>query len=128
MSIGYKIRNFFSNHAETKDRHVDKKLQTHYYKSSKDSVMKVIESYFASKDTYSINAVSKEHGEVSATTKKGKRVFIVATIIMVRPYHTAIDFSVTTESLLQLDFGHSSKVIQELYEHINKELQLISEH
>lgn len=125
MSMGTKIRSFFSNHAETSDRHDDERLQTRYYKASKDAVMKVIESYFQENNTYSVNAVSKEHGEISATSNK---VFIVATVIMVRPYRTAVDFSVTTDTFFQIDFGHSAKIIGRLYEHINNELPLIKEH
>ncbi|WP_326480889.1 hypothetical protein [Virgibacillus halodenitrificans] len=70
--------------------------------------------------------MSKEHGEISLQVKKGRNAFIVATVIMVRPYYTAIDFSVTTESLLPIDFGYSSKIIYSLYNDINKELTLIT--
>ena len=51
--------------------------------------------------------------------------FIVATVIMVRPYQTAIDFSVTTESIIPFDFGYSTKVIHHLYELVGRDLQVL---
>lgn len=46
---------------------------------------------------------------------------------MVRPFHTAIDFSVTTESIMPFDLGYSTKVIAQLYEKVNTELPLIDD-
>ncbi|MGX9929986.1 cytosolic protein [Virgibacillus salarius] len=117
---------FFSNHAETRDNHWDTSLQTHYYKTTRDKGMGTLEDMFRRSDTYQLHSISKEHGEISVNIKKGKKAFIIATIIMVRPYQTAIDFSVTTESILPFDFGYSTKVIQRLYNEISKELPIIT--
>ncbi|GAB3065080.1 cytosolic protein [Virgibacillus ainsalahensis] len=126
MSFRNTINKYFNNHAETSENHEDTSLQTHYYKTTKDKGMGVLENFFTNTQKYKINSNSNEHGEISVVIKKGKKAFIVATVIMVRPYHTAIDFSVTTESVLPFDFGYSTKVIQELYTQINKELPLIT--
>lgn len=126
MSFKTKINKYFTNHAETRENHEDASLQTHYYKTTKEKGINMLENYFAHSQVYEINATSKEHGEISVFVKKGKKVFIVATVIMVRPYHTAIDFSVTTESIFPFDFGYSTKVIQQLYNKVNQELQLIT--
>ncbi|MBY7143189.1 cytosolic protein [Virgibacillus sp. NKC19-3] len=126
MSFRSTINTYFNNHAETSENHENTSLQTHYYKTTKDTGMQMLENLFIHSDGYEINSISKEHGEISVLMKKGKKAFIVATVIMVRPYYTAIDFSVTTESVLPFDFGYSTKVIQQLYQWINKDLSLIT--
>lgn len=125
MSIKTTLARFFTNHAETRDYHEDKQLQTRYYKTTKDKGLQFLESYFINSNTFKLNALSKDHGEISVISTKGKKVFIVATVIMVSPFNTAIDFSVTTESIIPMDFGYSNRLIQRLYEDIGKELQLV---
>ncbi|GGB27706.1 cytosolic protein [Virgibacillus dakarensis] len=125
MSLKNIIVKYFNNHAETSENHHDTTLQTHYYKTTKDKGLQMVEEYFSKSGAYQVNSVSKEHGEISAYVKKGRKAFIIVTIIMVRPYQTAIDFSVTTESLLPFDFGYSTKLIQRLYNEFNKTFPLI---
>lgn len=123
------LRNFLSkyvtNHAETSEKHPNKLLQTRYYKTTKDIGFKTLDHLFRNSALYEINAISKEHGEISVYVKKGKKAFIVATVIMVRPFRTAIDFSVTTETVLPFDFGYSTKLIERLYHELDKELPLL---
>ncbi|MEC5421967.1 cytosolic protein [Virgibacillus sp. C22-A2] len=125
MAIRNTLSKYFNNHAESSEKHWDSSLQTHYYKTSKDKAMRMLENMFSNPQVYAVNSISQEHGEISAYIKKGKKAFIVATVIMVKPYQTAIDFSVTTESALPFDFGYSTKVIQNLYGQVTKELTLI---
>ncbi|MUK86888.1 cytosolic protein [Ornithinibacillus sp. L9] len=125
MAIRHKVSKYLNNHAETSESHWDPALQTKYYKTTKDKALASLENYFNNASKYKLNSLSHEHGEISVHVKKGKKAFIVITVIMVRPYQTAIDFSVTTESMLPIDFGYSSKLIVELYGQINKELPLI---
>ncbi|RKQ29916.1 cytosolic protein [Oceanobacillus halophilus] len=127
MSIGNKITKYFSNHAETSENHWDKPLQTHYYKAMKDKVFQTLENLFTTKQEFQINSTSEERGEMSVSVKKGKKAFIVVTVIMVSPNRTAVDFSVTTESVIPMDFGYSSKLINRLYEDLNKELILLDQ-
>lgn len=126
MSLRSTINKYFNNHAESSENHEDISLQTHYYKTTKDKGLNMLENFFTNSQVYDINSISEEHGEISVLIKKGRKAFIVATVIMVRPYHTAIDFSVTTETVLPFDFGYSTKVIQHLYKEINKDLTLIT--
>lgn len=126
MSFRNTIGKYFNNHAETSEKHWDTKLQTHYYKTTKDKGMSTLENYFNHSQKYEVHSISGPHGEISVNVKKGKKAFIIATVIMVRPYQTALDFSVTTESILPFDFGYSSRLIQQLYEQINQELTLIT--
>ncbi len=122
MSMGYKIKRFFNNHSETSDNHIDKSLKTRYYKASKNTVIQTVEDYFNSSPDFSIHARSDQHGEIGATSKRGKKVLVIATVVMVRPYHTALDFSVTTETPVHIDFGHSNKIIRRVYQHVNEQL------
>ncbi|WP_339228359.1 cytosolic protein [Oceanobacillus sp. FSL K6-2867] len=125
MSIGNTLKKYLSNHAETAETHADPSLQTHYYQTTKDKALAMLDNYFRNHPAYEMNAISKEHGEISVNRIKGKRAFIVATVIMVRPIHTAIDFSVTTESVIPFDLGYSAKLIEQIYEKVNMELPLI---
>jgi|SRR5690625_3706307 len=125
MSLRSTVLRIFTNHAETRDNHEDEKLQTRYYKTTKDRGLKFLEEFFLKSDRYKLNAISKDHGELSVISTKGKKVFIVATVIMVSPFNTAIDFSVTTESIIPMDFGYSNRLITKLYDEIGKELQLV---
>lgn len=122
MSVKQTLTKYLSNHAETRDNHEDPSLQTHYYKTTKDKALAKLEELYTKPKNYSIHSISKEHGEISLHYK---RTFIIATIISVRPYNTAIDFSVTTESPLPFDFGNSSRTIERLYQQLNKELPYI---
>ncbi|RDW21596.1 cytosolic protein [Oceanobacillus chungangensis] len=127
MSIRNTLSKYFSNHAETREDHWDSSLQTRYYKTTKDKALKKIEELIAKSDSFKVNSISEEHGEIGIIATKGKKVFIVLTVIMVRPFQTAVDFSVTTESIIPMDFGYSTKLINQLYTLVDKELPLITE-
>lgn len=125
MSFRQKIKKYFGNHAETREEHPDPTLKTHYYKTTKDRGLEALENLINHSNKYKMNSISKEHGEISILTKKGKKAFIVATVIMVKPYQTAIDFSVSSESIIPFDFGYSTRVIYDLYDLVKKDLTLI---
>ncbi|WP_010678380.1 hypothetical protein [Bacillus timonensis] len=120
------LQTFFSNHSETRDKHSDEHLRSHYYKTTNKKAVEALTKVINKLDGYHINSVSEERGEMSISIKKGRKAFVVATIISVRPFETAIDFAVTTETLLiPIDFGYSRKVIMNLYSHLDKELPFI---
>lgn len=114
-----------SNHSETSDEHWAPELRTHYFKVNKEKGMQAVETYFNRSDAFEVASISEEHGEISANYKKGRKAFIVATVIMVRPFRTAIDLSVTTESVIPMDFGFSHNLIPKLYDQLKKELPYI---
>ncbi|WP_026771085.1 MULTISPECIES: hypothetical protein [Sediminibacillus] len=125
MSFRQTITKYFGNHAETNENHWDANLQTHYFKTTKEKGLQAVEEYFKRSDSYEIVAQSKEHGEISVNYTGGRKAFIIATVIMVKPYRTAIDFSVTTESILPFDFGFSHNLIPKLYSQLKKELTFL---
>lgn len=126
--MGFKevMSKYFNNHSESRDEHWDPKLRTHYFKVNKDKALQAVETHFNRAEHYNVASISLEHGEISVNYKKaGRKAFIVATVIMVRPFRTAIDFSVTTESAIPMDFGFSHNMVPQLYEQIKKELPYI---
>lgn len=127
MSFGQTIRKYFGKRAETRDHHLDPALKTNYYRTTRDRALNTLKEHFENSSEYKFNSFSKDHGEMSLLKIKGKRAFIVITVIMVRPHRTAVDFSVSTETILPFDFGYSTRLIQKLYEDINKKLELVRE-
>src|SRR5699024_443275 len=125
MSFRQKLTKYFNNHAQTSENHLDPALETRYYKTTKDKGLKMLERLVKNSQDYEVHSISTEHGEMSILIQKGRKAFIVATVIMVRPYQTAIDFAVTTESPFPIDFAYNTKVIQQLYNGLDKEITLI---
>jgi len=115
-----KFSGFFTNHNETRDNHKVEELRSHYYKTSPKKALEAVKDMFETMDGYKVTSTSEDRGELGI---KGKRAFIVATVIGVRPFETAVDFSVTTDTLLlPIDFGHSKKVINKLYQNLDTKL------
>ncbi|MBU9721160.1 MULTISPECIES: DUF1499 domain-containing protein [Bacillaceae] len=125
MSIKHTLQKYFSKQTETKEDHFDEKLRTHYYKSTKDKVMKEIESMLSQMQGFKIASISEEHGEIIVHITKGKKAFMVITVIMVKPFRTAVDLSISTDSFLFTDLGYSRKLVYELYSEMNKRMSFV---
>lgn len=115
----------YGKRTETAEDHFDKTLQTHYYKAMKDTVVKELETMFGKRQGFDIASFSPEHGEMIVNIRKGKKAFMVVTVIMVRPYRTAVDFSISTDTFFFSDFGYSAKTIRELYKELNERLTFV---
>lgn len=115
MRLKQWLSKYLSNHAETNEKHWNEHLQTHYFKTTKDKAFQTLAELYSKSTIYQVTSESAEHGELGLQTKKGRKAFIVISIVMVKPYHTAIDFSVTTESVLP-DLGYSDQLIKNQYE------------
>ncbi|MBB5355202.1 nitrate reductase NapAB chaperone NapD [Anoxybacillus mongoliensis] len=115
-----------TNHNETSERHPDEQLKSRYYKTTQSAALQAVKEIFEQMDGCRIVAISAEHGEISVSLTKGKKAFIVATIVSVRPFETAVDFSVTTETTwLPIDFGFSRQLIIRLYDQLAKRFTYI---
>lgn len=128
MSFRNFIVTYFSNHAETSEHHENTSLQSRYFKTNKSKALAAVHEVLEKNGEFEIHAVSEEHGEISVNKRKGRKAFLVITVVMVNPFRTAIDFSVTTESVLPIDFGYSSKLIQNLYSQLEQRLPLVDLH
>src|SRR5699024_7887674 len=114
----------FNNHSESSDNHWDPELKTHYFKTTKDRAFDTVLNYFKNRKGCEVNSSSEQHGEISFNYKGKRRAFVIVTIIMVKPFRTAVDFSITTEGSL-FDLGFSHKLISTFYDEMKKEMQLI---
>ncbi|MFC7061563.1 cytosolic protein [Halobacillus seohaensis] len=119
------ISKYISTHSETSEDHKDSFLKTQYYKAKRDEIFHAVEEMFPSPSE--IVAVSKERGEITIKYKGSRKAFIVATIIMVRPFQTAVDFSVTTDSGGPIDFGFSRKLIINSYEKLDHQFSKVDQ-
>ncbi|KAA0549154.1 cytosolic protein [Bacillus sp. BGMRC 2118] len=120
MGVIRSVGQFFSNHCETGEKHEDPSLRTRYYKVTNSNAMKTVEELLSNEPGMKVTSVSKEHGELSVEMKSPQKAFIVVSIISVRPYETAIDFSVTYEGLLSL--GYTKGIVKKLYNMIDDKL------
>ncbi|GAA3320698.1 hypothetical protein GCM10020331_032760 [Ectobacillus funiculus] len=107
------------------DSHSDEQLRSRYYKTNTQNALKAVEDVIRGLKGYTVTSVSPERGEMSVNVAGSRKAFVVVTVITIRPFETAIDFSVTTETPLPSDFGFSKKVIVELYNQLDKQLVFI---
>lgn len=114
----------FSTRTETGEVHPSKELQTRYYKTSKDKAMKAVEDVLK-KRGFTIKRSEEERGEIVGQSTKGKKVLIVVSVITVKPFRTAVDFSCATETSLPSDFGSSRKLTVSLYKELDDALPYI---
>ncbi|KGX89079.1 hypothetical protein [Pontibacillus litoralis] len=125
MNFKQWISIYFTKHSETKENHINEELRTHYFKTTKEKAFQILKQHYEQSAHYDLLGASEEHGELCVQLKQGKQAFIVVSIIMMKPYYTAIDFSVTTESNMPIDFGFSYKVIKQQYEQLKNKLPFI---
>jgi hypothetical protein len=121
-----KLKTVLSNHTETRENHGDEALRSRYYKTTSKNALKSLQELFKSIEGMSVKSVSEEHGEIAVQVHKGKKAFMIVTVISVRPFETAVDFSVTTDTkILPFDFGYSRSLVIKMYERINKTMVYI---
>lgn len=123
MSSKPSIFQRFQKTCETSDNHFDNELKSHYYKSSFDKVLHVVQEMFEKDPSMNISTISKERGEVAVSMSKHPKAFIVATVIQVRPFSTAVDFMISTEkfSIFGL-YPTLKKLILQFYRELDKQL------
>ena len=119
------LKKWFSTSIETRENHEVETFRTRYYKVMKDKAIQEVQAMIDQKQGYEVKSVSEDHGEIIVNIRKGKKAFMVVTVIMVRPYRTAIDLSISTETPLFTDFGNSRKVAEALYKELDKRLTFV---
>ncbi|WP_226680312.1 cytosolic protein [Sutcliffiella horikoshii] len=122
MGAIQKLKGILSNHSETRENHTEESLRSRYYKTTNKNAMKTLQELFNNMEGVTVKSVSEEHGEMAVQVHKGKKAFVIVTVISVRPFETAVDFSVTTETKLPFDFGYSRQLIKQMYERIDKSM------
>ncbi|WP_201716648.1 cytosolic protein [Rossellomorea arthrocnemi] len=86
----------FQSECETSDRHEDKELQSRYYKSMHQGAFNAVLGLFSSSE-YEVISQSKDRGEITVRKNGTPQLFIVATVITVRPLETAVDFKISAD-------------------------------
>ncbi|WP_070121819.1 hypothetical protein [Bacillus marinisedimentorum] len=125
MSIKQTVAKFVNKHAETSEHHPAESLRTHYYKTKQEDASQAVRNILSSMSGSVIRGESKERGELSADLDNGK-AFLVATAVTVKPFRTAVDFSVSmNSSIVPFGLGYPSAKIEFLYRELNKELSFI---
>ncbi|SDM89149.1 hypothetical protein SAMN04488137_2444 [Fictibacillus solisalsi] len=120
-----RLQNVLKNNSETSENHYDPLLRTPYFKANRTSVMDALEDLVRQKQNYKLLGSSRERGEFSFQVTSPRKAFVVVTATTLRPYRTAIDFNVSTESALPVDFGYSKKVIANVTEELKGKLEYI---
>lgn len=121
MSIKSFINKYFSKQTETSDNHSDTSLQTHYYRITKEDGLEKVNTYLKQNSNYQVKSISKEYGEIMVNKSS---LFIVISIVTVSSFKTAIDLTVTSNSVLPIGLGASTRCIQHLYKIFDEILPL----
>ncbi|MEH7332633.1 hypothetical protein V7161_08355 [Neobacillus drentensis] len=111
----------FKKEIETSDGNSDASLKTHYYKATFNQLFESAEKMFREDADCRITTVSKEHGEIAVEINKPFSCFLIATIVSVKPMHTAVDFNISSEkfSLLGI-YPDLKKRVDSYYQRLNQ--------
>lgn len=120
MSTMNKIKDFFSTHQETRENHYNPDLKSHYYKTTNKKALQTVKELIEQTPGMTVTSVSEERGEMSVNIDRPRKAFLIVTVISVRPFETAVDLTVTTNTVLPTDFGYSKKVISDLYKKLDQ--------
>lgn len=120
------FKKIFSKHSETHEQHEIGELKTRYYKTTAKDALNTLIKIYQQTFQATIHAISEERGEIGGSINhEGKKAFVVASVVTVKPFQTAIDFTVTTETVLPFDFGYSTKLVKSFYHILDKKLPKI---
>lgn len=116
----------FQKECETNDNHFDPDLKSHYYKASFDKVYQAVLDIFQNDKDFKISSTSKERGEIAINMLKRPKAFIVATVVQVRPFETAVDFMVSSEQFSVTGlYPTLKKEVVKFYRILDQQLPLI---
>lgn len=111
----------FSNVCETNEGHSDSELKSHYYRANKDTIFRSLEEILKNRPGYAVVDSSKERGEIACDLKKPVPSFLIATIVTVRPFETAVDFHLSTERpAIMGNYASLKREIISLYRELDK--------
>ena len=108
----------FKKHYETTDSAVDPILVTHYYRNNFNQVKEALMQSAKELDY----KVTYENDERKEFVFKHSDSEVIITVININPIETAVDFTVNTSGVFS--FGKGKKLIQELYQNLDKRLKV----
>lgn len=113
-----RFRDYFNNDFETSDNHSEKELRTRYYRARTEDAINAVKSL---SDKIGFR-VTGETG-VGEVCVESYRYFATITCVETHPYEVAIDIKLITNHGI-FDFGRGIKYIKEIYDNLDKTLQL----
>lgn len=106
----------FKTHYESGEKTTDEALMTHYYKANyQQSKQALLEA--ASSLNFEVKFEDDTRQEF---VLKRKDCEVIVTIVRITPIESAIDFTVNTPGIIT--FGKGKKIIQSLYQAIDKKI------
>jgi len=105
-------------HYETRDSATDKMLLTHYYRNNYQQVKKGL---LDTANALGFN-VTYENDERKEFVFKRRDCEVIVTVVNITPIETTVDFTVNTFGIFS--FGKGKKVIEDLYQDLDKRLML----
>lgn len=112
-----RFKDYFNKDFETHDDHFYNSLRTHYYRARLDEAFEAIRK-LVNEEKGSIMDENETYQEILFETSGYS---CIVKITSTTPVEHAIDFKVTTYNLI--GFGKGKKVIERLYESLDKKLQ-----
>lgn len=110
------IRSFFETIAETREKHPDESMKTHYFRHRYSAVKEALIAY-AKTAGYTIKHVNDTHGELYLEQKNH---YVIATITQINPVETGLDLKIGFESLI--GFNRPRKTIAAIFDHMKQSL------
>ncbi|HAQ08039.1 MAG TPA: hypothetical protein DCR24_11140 [Bacillus bacterium] len=98
MSFFKTLTGRYQKYSGTSENHRDEQLRTRYYKANFNQVFETVEKLMKADPSYKITSVSKDHGEISAEINRKGASFLTVTVVMTKPFQTAVDLHISTES------------------------------
>lgn len=121
MSFVRNMMKQFNRQCETKENHVEEELKTRYYRVNLQSLFQSVKEILQNDTHAKIVSESIDHGEIAVEINRGKKMFVIITIITVKPYETAVDINVSTEQTVLLGAYPSLKAeITRIYGELDK--------
>ncbi|TVP94748.1 MAG: hypothetical protein EA374_05925 [Acholeplasmatales bacterium] len=110
------IRSFFETIAETREKHPEEAMKTHYFRQRYTAVKDALLAY-AKTAGYTVKHVNDTHGELYLEQKNH---YVIATITQMNPVETGLDLKVGFESLI--GFNRPRKTIAGIFAHMKQSL------
>lgn len=121
MSLFRNMLKRYNKQCETAENHIEDDLKTRYYKGNFNQLFQAVEEIFKSDKQARVVNQSRDHGEIAVEVNRGQRVFLIITIINVKPLETAVDINASTDSsLLTGIYPYLKSEIHRLYKKLDR--------
>lgn len=106
----------FKTHFESGEKATDEALMTHYYKNNYQQTKAALVEVAKELEL----TIAFEDDKRQELVLKRKDCEVIVTIVKINPIETTVDFTVNTAGIIS--FGKGKKIIQSLYQALDKRL------